>query len=330
MEKQIVLKCNSNIFGFQFKKNSRLYIDKDVNNNEVLFCENGGNSGINTSIPIYLPLFERTAEDFIKEANRINSLFDEIEKEGGQLPLYEFEITNNNKEAAKTVTLFGSNFYLLTPNFGSDKDVSVTPSHPNISYLEYLQRSAHQPCKIDFIRLESETANQLYQIITYSTKDANGQLLQVPIITQSYRNATDENPNELMVSDRKVIDGNSDFQFNILPNTKLKLKIYGRRSHSIDSQSIDIINSLISCQIQQGLDYVSLTNLKKFIGERYCNDFYQNAIERDLESLFDKKLIDLKDGLYGYKFKILKVDGTIAKELTLNQVLKHSEYHLTN
>lgn len=327
--KEVVLKCNANIFGFQFKKNSRLYIDKDVNNtDELLFCEYENKKGI--SIPIYLSLFERTHEDFIKEGQRINILFDEIEKEGGQLPIFEFEITNQNKEAPKTVTLFGSNFHLLTPNFGSDKDVSVKPLHPNISYLEYLQQSAHQPCKIDFIRLESETLNQLYQIITYSTKDANGQLLQVPIITQSYRLATDENPNELMVSDRKVIDGNSDFQFTILPDTKLKIKIYGKRSYSIDSQSIDIINSLISCQIQQGLDYVSLPNLKKFIGERYYNDFYPNAIERELESLFDKKIIDLKDGLYGYKFKILKVDGTVKNELTLTQVLKHSEFNLMN
>lgn len=335
--KEVILKCNANIFGFQFKKDTQLSVvtvktlDGEKENISLTYQGESTpeNANINVKL-ISLDFFERTAEDFIHECNRINNLYDEIEKEGGQLPLYEFEIINENKESAKKVILFGLNQYLLTPNFGSEIGVKIVPDKHNISYLEYLQRSASQPFKIDFIRLESECVNQLMQIITYTTRDANGQLLQVPIITQSYRNATDENPNELMVSQQNVIDGNSYFEFAMLPSTKLKIKIYGKTNSFMDSAILSILNSVLSCQIQQGVDYVSVENIRKFTGNHFDDYFYKGTVEKLLSNLFEKGFLDFKDGLYGYKFRILKVDGTVSKELSLTKVLQHSEYNINN
>lgn len=323
--KKVVLKCNSNIFGFQLKSGSEIEINNERELN-VLWIDSENKPNVSN---IRLYFFQRNSEDFIKEANRINLLYDEIQRENGQLPLYEFEITNENKEERLTTTLFGMNQFLLTPNFGSATDIKVNPSRPDICYLEYLQQSASQPFKIDFIHFECENTKQLNEIFTYATRDANGQKLEVPVILQSYRKFNDDNSKELIVYDKKVIDGNAYYQFNVLPSTKLKIKIYGK-TNRYDYESFNILSSLLSCQIQQGLDYVSVENIKKFIGETFHNGFYQNLLQEQLPSLFEKGYIDLKDGLYGYKFKILKVDGTVAKEFTLTQVLKHSEYHLTN
>ncbi len=336
--KQIVLKCNANIFGYQLKKGGTLKIKSaaqepkspvderchlkyyEGDSFETRTYEENLTSSFSTK-------FDRTPEDFIKEAERINALFDEIQKENGTLPLYSFDVINKNKESNKKVTLFGMNQYLLSKNFGSDEDVVIRPFKEDISYLQYLQHSASCPFIIDLIHLECSNASQITQIIHYTTRDANGQLLQIPIITQSYFSATQERNDELMVYHKSAIDGNSYLQFDLLPDTILKVKVYGKSSR-FDYESFNILNSLLSCQIQQGIDYVSLINIKKFIGESYYNDFYPDAIEKQLTSLFEKGYIDFKDGGYGYKFKILKVDGTLKKELSLTQVLKHSEYNI--
>lgn len=321
--KEVILKCNSNIFGFQLKEGTKLIIDE--------FGKLGiFNFESNLFTTISLDFFQYNPSDFIKEGQRVNKLFDEISKEGGRLPLYEFEITNENKESHKKVTLFGMNYHLLTPNFGSYNDVFVKSFHPNISYLEYLQQSASQPFVIDFIKMESKNTRQLEQIIDYKTRDANGQELKIPIILQSYRGCDDESQNKLTVCDTKVIDGNSEFSFYMLPDTKLKMRIYAKKSKSIDSDTVSVLNSLLSCQIQQGIDFVSLENVKKFVGDKFDYGFSKNKIETELFSLIEGGYIDFRDGLYGYKFKILKIDGSVKDELTLTQVLKHSEYNLIN
>lgn len=337
MEKEITLKCNANIFGFQLKKGGTLLIEaKQIvgskSNDKCYLKYYEGDSFEKRTYEENLTSsfstkFDRTPEDFIKEANRVNELFDEIQRENGTLPLYCFEITNKNKEASKKVILFGMNQYLLTKNFGSDEDIIIKPFDKNISYLEYLQHSAVLPFKIDFMRLECSSASQITQIIRYTTRDANGQLMQVPIITQSYFTATQERADELMVYHQSNIDGNSYFEFDMLPATTMKIKVYGKTSR-FDYESLRVLNGLLSCQIQQGLDYVSLTNIKKFVGDDYHNDFYPNSLEKQLTTLFERGLIDFKDGGYGYKFKLLKVDGTLKKELSLTQVLKHSEYNI--
>ena len=128
-----------------------------------------------------------------------------------------YQVNVSNTTAGNlTVTLFGLNTFLLTPNFGSSVGVQVAPAQTNVSYLELLQQSASQPFETSLIRIQTTTLPQLTQIITVTSKDANGQLCQIPIITQSYFSANQFQNTILDVPYPVKIDGNTSLSFTIL------------------------------------------------------------------------------------------------------------------
>lgn len=131
---------------------------------------------------------------------------------------YQVNVTNTTLLPA-TVVLFGMNTYLLTPNFGSSVGVIVTPAQTNVSYLELLQQSASQPFETSLIRVQTSNPSQLTQILTVTSKDANGQLCQIPIITQSYFSANQFQSTILDIPYPVKIDGNTYITFSILGNT---------------------------------------------------------------------------------------------------------------
>lgn len=128
---------------------------------------------------------------------------------------YQVNITNTLGTTG-TVVLFGLNTYLLTTNFGTTVGVTVTPAQSNVSYLELLQQSASQPFETSLIRIQTSSAAQLTQILTVTSKDANGQLCQIPIITQSYFSANQFQSTILDVPYPVKIDGNTFVTFPIL------------------------------------------------------------------------------------------------------------------
>lgn len=131
---------------------------------------------------------------------------------------YQVNITNTSGTAG-TVVLFGLNTFLLTPNFGSSVGVTVTPAQVNVSYLELLNQSASQPFETSLIRIQTSNPSQLTQILTLTSKDANGQLCQIPIITQSYFSANQFQSSILDVPYPVKIDGNTFISFPILGTT---------------------------------------------------------------------------------------------------------------
>jgi hypothetical protein len=131
---------------------------------------------------------------------------------------YQVNVTNTTPNPL-TVVLFGLNTYLLTPNFGSSTGVIVTPAQVNVSYLELLNQSASQPFETSLIRIQTSQPSQLTQILTVTSKDANGQLCQIPIITQSYFSANQFQSTILDVPYPVKIDGNTFISFTILGNT---------------------------------------------------------------------------------------------------------------
>lgn len=131
---------------------------------------------------------------------------------------YQVNVTNTTPNPL-TVVLFGLNTYLLTANFGSSVGVIVTPAQVNVSYLELLNQSASQPFETSLIRIQTSNASQLTQILTVTSKDANGQLCQIPIITQSYFSANQFQSTILDVPYPVKIDGNTNISFPILGNT---------------------------------------------------------------------------------------------------------------
>lgn len=128
---------------------------------------------------------------------------------------YQVNVTNTTG-GNLTAILFGLNTYLLTPNFGSAVGVTVTPAQTNVSYLELLQQSASQPFETSLIRVQTTTQPQLTQILTVTSKDANGQLCQIPIITQSYFSANQFQGTILDIPYPVKIDGNTSISFTIL------------------------------------------------------------------------------------------------------------------
>lgn len=131
---------------------------------------------------------------------------------------YQVNVTNTTA-GTLTVVLFGLNTYLLTNNFGSSVGVTVTPAQSNVSYLELLQQSASQPFETSLIRIQTSNPSQITQILTLTSKDANGQLCQIPIITQSYFSANQFQSTILDVPYPVKIDGNTYLTFPILANT---------------------------------------------------------------------------------------------------------------
>ena len=131
---------------------------------------------------------------------------------------YQVNVTNTTPNPL-TVVLFGLNTFLLTPNFGTSVGVIVTPAQVNVSYLELLNQSASQPFETSLIRIQTSSPSQLTQILTVTSKDANGQSCQIPIITQSYFSANQFQSTILDVPYPVKIDGNTFVTFPILGNT---------------------------------------------------------------------------------------------------------------
>ena len=131
---------------------------------------------------------------------------------------YQVNVTNTTPNPL-TVVLFGLNTYLLTPNFGTSLGVTVTPAQSNVAYLELLQQSASNPFSTSLIRIQTSNPSQITQILTLTSKDANGQLCQIPIITQSYFSANQFQSTILDVPYPVKIDGNTYLTFPILGNT---------------------------------------------------------------------------------------------------------------
>jgi hypothetical protein len=131
---------------------------------------------------------------------------------------YQVNVTNTTA-GTLTVVLFGLNSYLLTANFGSSTGVTVTPAQANVSYLELLQQSASQPFETSLVRIQTSNSAQLTQILTLTSKDANGQSCTIPIITQSYFSANQFQSTILDVPYPVKIDGNTYLTFPILAST---------------------------------------------------------------------------------------------------------------
>ncbi len=131
-----------------------------------------------------------------------------------------YQITVSNTSAGVlTLVLFGKNQFLLTPNFGSDAGLVVTPSQANVTYLELLQQSSDQPFETSLLRIQSSNASQITQILTVSVKDANGQSATYPLITQSYFSAYQQQSGILDVPFNLKIDGNTNVTTPVLGST---------------------------------------------------------------------------------------------------------------
>jgi len=77
--KEVILKSNCNVFGLNLDKGSKIYIEHIIGNKESsLICEtkSDNNKIVTKDLLKSFDSFNYTADDFIKEANRINDSCD--------------------------------------------------------------------------------------------------------------------------------------------------------------------------------------------------------------------------------------------------------------
>lgn len=132
----------------------------------------------------------------------------------------------NTTAGSLTAILFGFNQYFLDANFGSATGITVTPSQSNISYQELLTQSAFQPFETSLIRVESSNSSQVTQIITITVKDANGQSLTTPLITQNYFAAYQQQSGIIDIPYSLKVDGNTNLSFTVLATTTVSITFF--------------------------------------------------------------------------------------------------------
>lgn len=323
--KSVTLLVSANIFGFQFRKFTTLLIDSE---NRLVAQNDGFINNI-----IHLDYFHRTKEDFLSEAEKVNNNYIEIQK-NGELPAYSIDFENPTDKPLKCV-LFGCNYNLLAPNFGSDNGVILNASQKDVSYIMALQQSSSIPIKTKMVKIVSDNVKQLTSILTLTSKDANGQMAQIPIVTNSFM--TNDVRNVLPISYNMIIDGGTSLSFYIEPNTKGTMLFYSDRTkqsdNSINEKEINLINGILSCQIQQGVNYVTIDNALKFV--KLHRDAKYDITSVNLTSTLNKIIksgmikVDNENGIikYGVNFRISKIDGTIV-DVDLLTALKKSEYKI--
>lgn len=138
----------------------------------------------------------------------------------------------NRKKDKNTAVLFGNNSYLLAPNYGSDIPITVIPQQTNVSYLEVLQQSAHQPFVTRLISFRGKIDVIRDIVLTYKQQDANGNSYQYPIFIEKLidigkvdLNDT-ENDQQVDIKIKQVIDGNSQISFELKPESKVIMNIF--------------------------------------------------------------------------------------------------------
>lgn len=115
--------------------------------------------------------------------------------------------------------------YSATVVLGSPS-VSVTLAN-GVTYQQFLNSLGSYVYWFDVIYLWTTNGNQINQPILYNYTDTNGNAKTLTVSPTKdpyqYSPALYINIKDLDI----VIDGNSTVQFNLLPNTTLKFKLYG-------------------------------------------------------------------------------------------------------
>ena len=145
---------------------------------------------------------------------------------------YGLIVTNNDHKDKKNAVLFGNNTYLLAPNYGSDIPITVVPTQTNVSYIEVLQQSSHQPFVTRIISFIGKINDIRDIVLTYTQKDANGMSFSKPIIIEELIDIdkVDFNDNEndqiVKIKYKISVDGNTQISFELKPQSKIIVNIF--------------------------------------------------------------------------------------------------------
>lgn len=138
---------------------------------------------------------------------------------------YQITVTNNST-VNSTLILFGTYKYLLETNKGSSTNLTVEPSQANVSYSQLLQQVAQQPFDTSLIRIQSQNASQITQILNINKQNANGQTFTEPLITQNYFSAYQQQSGILDINYAMTIDGSTWVETTVLGTTDPNIVTY--------------------------------------------------------------------------------------------------------
>lgn len=169
-----------------------------------------------------------------------------------------FIIIKNTTNEIKRCSLFGFGINIFRKNFGSDEGITVEMAQSNVDYLFMLIQSAFQPFETGLIQMRSKNLKQLMNVVTITSKDANGQLCQIPIITANYirpdgiGTSVDVEGKDLGEDDEKIIDVyynlkldmGTDLNLTLLPNAELRLLVYPIKKFSPSRDLIEFMGSV--------------------------------------------------------------------------------------
>lgn len=314
VKKEVTLIVGANIFGFQFRKYTTLIID----DNGLYVKEPFGFN----EIP--LGFFHKQKEDFIAEAEKANATFINIQQ-NGEVPAYSIDFENTTNKPL-VCTLFGMNEHLLSKNHGSAKGIVVKPTQTEICYLEQLQQSSCMPFRTKMIKVISDNREQLLSVLTIKSKDANGSYMQNPLNTIAYM--TDDVKNVLPIAYHTIVNGNTQIQFTVQPKTKGTILFYAEKPNAsdiIDELTLDLFNAIMSCQIQQGLNFVSINNIARFKNNSTNGELVR--LNKLIKIGMIKTVNENAEVKYGVNFRLLNVDGKIV-DVDLLTALKKSEFDI--
>lgn len=122
----------------------------------------------------------------------------------------------NTTDVVKTCRLFGFYKNLLTYNFGSDAGITVTPADEKVNYLAVMHQKNYN---INSLQVVSDNVSQRPQLITVSTEDTFGTVMQMPILPNS--NLPEDSGK--IIQFKMQIDGEVELSFAVLPKTKLQI-----------------------------------------------------------------------------------------------------------
>ena len=135
----------------------------------------------------------------------------------------------SNSDITSNFVLFGCDRHLSSDNHGSDKNVSVSPLAKNVSYLQLLHQSKHQPIEVNRIKIYSSNSSQRKNTLTISSSDLdNTSMCSMPIIPLEYISYENEAIGIVDIPVDIHIDGSLDISSEIYPNTEAIFMFYGK------------------------------------------------------------------------------------------------------
>lgn len=187
---------------------------------------------------------------------------------------YSVTITNGSSVASAKAVLFGTyanSNPTITPRYGSDVNISVTPDSGS-SYFAFLQQAMANPFTIYSWRIEANTSAQLNQpLFVVYTNAATGNSARVNIQLSIRRNLFYPGNGQYAMEFIKTInvDGNTQFEVNMLPSGVMTISMFANAVADMKQALANTGTASIAKRFETPvLSYLPTVNANNVIGQQ--------------------------------------------------------------